>query len=49
MLAPEVFLLDDEDGHAYVTSESVPEPLEDKVRRAALNCPEMAIEVIDAG
>jgi ferredoxin len=47
MLVPEVFLLRDEDGHAYVRAASVPPELEDRVRRAALNCPEIAIELAD--
>ena len=41
--APEVFLLDDEEGHAYVEENEVPKELEEKVRRAALGCPERAI------
>ena len=43
--APEVFLLDDDDGHAYVEESEVPKALEEKVRRAALGCPERAITV----
>ncbi|HWG73662.1 MAG TPA: ferredoxin [Acidimicrobiales bacterium] len=41
--APEVFKLRDDDGHAYVDEPAVPTGLEDKVRRAAANCPEQAI------
>ena len=41
--APEVFLLDDDEGHAYVEENEVPAELEEKVRRAALGCPERAI------
>ena len=45
--APEVFVLDDEDGHASVKSEDVPVELEDKVRKAASTCPEQAIVVFE--
>ena len=38
--APEVFLLDDDEGHAYVVENEVPKELEDKVMRAAQGCPE---------
>ena len=41
--APEVFLLRDDDGHAYVESDDVPPDQEDAVRRAAEGCPERAI------
>jgi ferredoxin len=47
MLAPEIFLLRDEDGHSYVTAGSIPPELQDKARRASLNCPELAIELTD--
>jgi ferredoxin len=47
LAAPTVFLLRDEDGHAYVTTEEVPPGTEDAVRRAALTCPEGAISVQD--
>lgn len=43
--APEVFLLRDEDGHAYVADDVVPPELEDAARKAALGCPEQAIVV----
>lgn len=43
-LCPEIFL-EDEAGHAELTSSEVPERLEAKVRSAADNCPEQAIEV----
>jgi len=46
LAAPELFLLRDEDGHAYVEDESVPSGLEDKARAAAATCPEQAI-IID--
>lgn len=45
LAAPDVFMFDDEDGHAYVASESVPEGREDAVTRAAATCPEGAIVI----
>jgi ferredoxin len=45
MLVPEVFLLRDEDGHAYVSADTVSSELQDRLRRASLNCPEIAIEL----
>lgn len=45
--APELFKLREEDGHAYVDDSVVPPGLEDKARRAALACPERAIEIVD--
>jgi ferredoxin len=47
MLAPEVFQLRDEDGHAYVAEGPIPAELQDRVRRASQNCPEFAIELTD--
>ena len=46
LAAPELFLLRDENGHAYVDDENVPSGLEDKARAAAATCPEQAI-IID--
>ena len=43
--APELFLLREEDGHAYVETEVVPAGLEEKAERAALGCPEQAIVI----
>lgn len=43
-ICPEVFGLDDE-GHAVVVQADVPAAFEAKVRDAARNCPERAIEV----
>jgi ferredoxin len=43
--APQLFLLRDEDGHAYVAHEVVPLELEEAARKAALGCPEQAIVV----
>jgi ferredoxin len=45
--APQIFLLREEDGHAYVADEQVPLELEDLARRAALGCPEQAIVVTE--
>jgi ferredoxin len=51
MIAPEVFELDDVDGHAHANSEQVPGELRRQVRDAARSCPEQAIvfEVNRAG
>jgi ferredoxin len=46
LAAPELFLLRDDDGHAYLEDENVPPGLEDKARAAAATCPEQAI-IID--
>lgn len=46
-VAPDIFQLRDEDGHAFVVSEAVPPELEELARRAALGCPEQAIEIDD--
>lgn len=43
-ICPEVFDLDDE-GHAVVRAADVPAALEAKVRDAARNCPERAIQL----
>ncbi|MDM3975379.1 ferredoxin [Mycobacterium marseillense] len=43
MIAPEVFELDDIDGHAHVRNEQVPSELRRQVREAARSCPEQAI------
>ena len=47
LIAPEIFELDDLDGHASVAVDIVPAELEAKVRRAAANCPEQAIVLSD--
>ena len=44
-VAPDVFLLRETDGHAYVEIDVVPPELEDAVVAAAANCPEQAIVV----
>ena len=43
--APDIFFAREEDGHAYVLSETVPEGHEDETQLAADSCPELAIEV----
>ena len=43
--APDLFLLRDEDGHAYVEVDEVPPGLEDQVERAVQTCPERAIQI----
>ncbi|MEO3787485.1 ferredoxin [Actinocorallia sp. B10E7] len=45
MKAPEVFELDDVDGHSSVIDENVPAELEGKVMAAVRSCPERAISV----
>jgi ferredoxin len=45
LAAPQVFLLREEDGHAYVESPEVPVELEDQVRKAVATCPEGAISI----
>ena len=42
-VAPDVFRLGDDDGHAYVDDPDVAPEHEQAVRKAALNCPEGAI------
>jgi ferredoxin len=48
-VAPSLFLLRVDDGHAYVEQESVTGELAELARRAALGCPERAILVEDDG
>jgi ferredoxin len=45
MAAPTVFLLRDEDGHAYVDPAAVTPGLEAAIRDAEATCPERAVEV----
>ena len=45
MAAPQVFKLDDEDGHATAISEDVPPELEGSAREAERSCPEQAITI----
>lgn len=43
--APQVFGLREEDGHAVVLMTDVPPELEESAKRAALGCPEQAIQI----
>ena len=43
--APQVFGLSEEDGHAILLLEVIPPELENDARRAALGCPEQAIQI----
>jgi ferredoxin len=45
MSAPDVFELDDLDGHAIVVKDPVPAELEDDAQLGADSCPERAIAV----
>jgi len=47
MVAPEIFSLREEDGHAFVTVETIAPAQEELARKAALGCPERAIFVED--
>jgi ferredoxin len=46
--APDVFEPDPVDGHSVVKLAEIPSDLQDSVRRAAANCPESAIEIIES-
>ena len=43
--APGLFFAREEDGHAYVKSETVPAGREDDAQLATDGCPELAIEI----
>ncbi len=45
LACPEVFQLSDEDGHAFVTDDLVPEIHEESVAQAQRSCPENAIVI----
>ena len=45
MAAPQVFKLDDEDGHSTPISEDVAPEFEAAAREAARSCPEQAITI----
>ena len=45
MVAPEIFQLQDDDGHAFVVGDVVPEDQQAAARAAAATCPEGAIEL----
>jgi len=46
MIAPEVFTLDDVDGHSTALDGEIPADQEAKVAEAIRSCPEQAISVI---
>ncbi len=46
MITPEVFVLDDTDGHAQVAVDSVGAELHAQVREAVHSCPEQAVHII---
>jgi ferredoxin len=45
MIAPQMFVLDEIDGHSSVASEDVPADQEEQVREATHSCPEQAISI----
>jgi ferredoxin len=45
LACPEIFQLNDDDGHAVLIKEQVPPEFEHNVRQAVLSCPEQAIEI----
>jgi ferredoxin len=45
MIAPDMFELDEVDGHSTPVSENVPAEQEDKVSEAVRSCPEQAIAI----
>lgn len=45
MIAPEVFQLDDIDGHSSAIDEDVPPEHQEQAREAELSCPERAIQL----
>lgn len=47
LACPEVFLVNDDDGHAYVAQEVVAKEFEESVRLAVRSCPEKAIEIVE--
>ncbi len=47
MVAPDVFQLRDDDGHAVVVADPVPAERQEAARRAELGCPEQAIAIIE--
>jgi ferredoxin len=45
LACPDVFLVNDEDGHAYVADEQVEKKFEEAIRLAVKSCPERAIQI----
>jgi ferredoxin len=48
LACPELFHLNDDDGHAFVVQEVVPVEFEEHVRQAQRGCPEDAIFITEA-
>ena len=46
MIAPDLFRLDDVDGHSSATDGEIPADLEAKAAEAIRSCPEQAISII---
>ncbi|OMC41423.1 ferredoxin [Mycobacterium sp. GA-1841] len=46
MIAPEIFELDDTDGHAHVAVDVVPAEYHEQVHEAVRSCPEQAIHIL---
>ena len=47
MVAPDIFQLRDEDGHAYVVVDELSAAQEELAQKAAVGCPERAITVTE--
>lgn len=47
LACPELFRINDDDGHAYLASSDVPDEHQEGVRQAQRGCPEAAIEIED--
>jgi ferredoxin len=47
LACPQVFLINDDDGHAYVAQEVVAKEYEERVLLAVRGCPEKAIEAFE--
>jgi ferredoxin len=48
MIAPDVFALDDVDGHSTpIIDGDIPADLQEKVREAVRSCPEQAISILE--
>jgi ferredoxin len=46
MIAPQIFTLDDIDGHSTAVDSEIPAELEGKAAEAIRSCPEQAISII---
>lgn len=47
LACPEIFALDDEDGHAVVADAEIPPSHLAMIEKAAMSCPEQAIEIVN--